>query len=84
MSPDTPAAPVPAALPILEADPKPWWQSRGVVGALLVIVSQVGAACGVQLDAGALTELAMQALGLLGAVLAMVGRIKAQQPIGRA
>lgn len=72
---------IPIALPISEADPKPWWQSRAIWGALAVIISQVLAMVGVSLDAPAITEILFQAAGLVGGILALVGRIGAQQPI---
>lgn len=79
MIPDTPSS-IPM-LPIRDADPKPWYASRGVLGALAVILSQCAALIGVHLDAPALTELAMQAVGLIGGILALIGRIGAEQPI---
>lgn len=71
----------PAYLPIPEADPKPWYHSRGIVGSLMVIVAQAGAVAGLNLDAGLLTEIAMQAVALVGGVLALIGRLRAEQPI---
>lgn len=71
------------SLPLAEADPKPWWQSRGVIGSLAVIVTQITAAVGVQMDASALTEILLQIAGLAAGVLALIGRIHAQQPIAR-
>ena len=68
-------------LPITEADPKPWYQSRGVLGALAVIVSQLLAALGMHLDAPALAEVLFQLSGLAGGILALIGRLHAQQPI---
>jgi len=72
---------VPQALPIPEADPKAWYKSRGIVGALMVMLAQLGAGIGYSVDAGMLTELAMQAVTLSGGLLAFVGRLRAAQPI---
>lgn len=68
-------------LPIHEADPKPWYLSRGVVGALMVIVAQVASAAGFYLDASAATDLVLQLATVIGGVLALIGRLHAQQPI---
>ena len=71
----------PTYLPIAGADPKPWWQSRRVLGSLAVIVAQGLAFAGLQVDAGLLTEMALQAVSLVGGAVALFGRIKASQPI---
>lgn len=75
------ADPMPDFLPIPEADPKPWYRSRAMVGSVMVIATQVAALFGVGLDAGALTELALQFAALLGGLLAWWGRARAVQPI---
>ena len=76
-----PSLQVPQALPIPEADPKAWYQSRGIVGALIVMLAQLGAGFGYTVDAGMLTELAMQAITLVGGLLAFVGRLRAAQRV---
>lgn len=83
---DDPQAPavhlgIPEYLPIPGADPKPWWQSRGVVGAMAVIIAQIMAFAGVQLDAGTLTALLLQAVSLIAGIIALIGRVGATQPI---
>lgn len=71
----------PITLDLAEADPKPWYRSRTILGALMVVASQAAALAGIPLDPGALTELATTAVSLLGGVLAIYGRIKAEQPV---
>lgn len=68
-------------LPLDGADPKPWYLSRGVIGALMVIIAQGAALFGVSLDASLLTEIALQALTLIGGLVALWGRLRAEQPI---
>lgn len=70
-----------AALPIPLADPKPWYASRTIIGSLMVLVSQTAALAGWDLDAPALTEIALQAVALVGGVVALWGRLRAEQPI---
>ena len=62
---------------------KPWWQSRTVIGALVVIVSSAAGLYGIQIDVGALTEIILQILALSGGVVAIYGRVKAERPIRR-
>lgn len=69
-------------------DSKPWWQSRAVVGALVVVVSVLARSVGVEVDSGALTDSAMaaidigtQATALVGAALALWGRVRATRPV---
>lgn len=69
------------SLPIDLADPKPWYTSRGVVGAVAVIAAQTATVFGLSLDAGQITEIALQAVTLIGGVVALWGRLRAEQPI---
>lgn len=69
------------SLPMIDADPKPWYRSRGVIGSLATVVATLAGLFGVSLDAGTLTELVLQATALGGGLLALRGRIKAAQPI---
>lgn len=68
-------------MPIPLADPKPWYQSRTIIGSLMVLASQIIALIGWQVDATALTDLVMQGIALAGGVLALYGRLRAEQPI---
>lgn len=67
--------------PLEIADPKPWYRSRGVLGSLMVVVAQLGALAGLSLDPGLLTELALQGVTLAGGVIALWGRVRAEQPV---
>jgi uncharacterized membrane protein len=78
----TPIQRAAAPEPINPFDPKPWYASRGVIGALMVVLAQVGQAIGYQVDADALTEWVLQGVTLIGGLLALVGRLRATQPIG--
>ena len=69
------------SLPLPDADPKPWYESRGVIGSLAVVVSSAAGLAGVGLDPAALTEVALQAVSLVGGLLSLWGRVKAAQPI---
>lgn len=73
------AAPAPTFDPF---EPKPWYASRGVIGGLMVVGAQLAQVIGYQVDAAALTDLVLQALALIGGVLALVGRVQATRPIG--
>lgn len=81
---NTPLA-VPDALPIDQADPKPWWRSRGVVGAAVVVLASVVrlAAPSLEIDTQALTDAILDLLTLAGGALAWWGRVRASQPIRR-
>lgn len=69
------------ALSLRDADPKPWWRSRGILGALAVIIAQIAALAGVTLDADLLTVALVDAAALVGGAAALWGRVRAEQPI---
>lgn len=69
------------ALTLDTVSSKSWWQSRGIVGSLMVVAAQLGSLAGLEIDAGMMTEIAMQAITLCGGMLALWGRAKASQPI---
>lgn len=75
--------PLPAYLPLAEADPKPWWQSTTVIGGAAVLVSQLASLIGYQVDASLTLEVITSLVGLAGGVVAIWGRIHAVQPIRR-
>ena len=65
------------------SDEKPWWQSRAIVGALVVVFAQVASLFGLVVDEPAATEAAFGLVTLVGAGLAWWGRVKATKPISR-
>lgn len=65
----------------LPDEPKPWWQSRGIIGSLVTISASLAALAGYALDVEGTTELAMGLATLIGGALAWWGRVKAMQPI---
>jgi hypothetical protein len=65
------------------AEGKPWWQSRTILGAVVVVISTVASMVGWSVDAGEVTELAVQGAALVGAGLAIYGRVRARRPIRR-
>ena len=68
-------------LTISAADPKPWYQSTTIRAAVAIVIVQIAAALGVSLDGGVVVEV-VAALGtLVGAALAVYGRVRAEQPI---
>ena len=60
---------------------KPPWLSRGVVGSVVVIASMLAGIYGWHVDSDRTTDIIMQAVGLIGGIIALYGRIKAEQPI---
>jgi len=71
------------SVPMMAPPPaKPWWQSRRIIGAVVAVVAGLASAfAGVSVDATETTELVMQAVSLVGAVLAWYGSIKGNRPI---
>ena len=63
------------------AGSKPPWLSRGVVGSVVVIVATVAGFKGWSVDADKTTDLIMQAMALIGGIVALWGRLQAEQPI---
>ena len=60
---------------------KPWWQSKGVVGGFIAAAAPVVALFGVDVDVEQTTQIARQCAGLVGGVLAVYGRVKADSPV---
>ncbi|MEP2943576.1 MAG: hypothetical protein ABJ081_07710 [Hyphomicrobiales bacterium] len=61
---------------------KPWYFSRTVWGALIAIAASIGGAFGIMLgevDQSALTDAILQMVGAVGAVVALYGRLSANQ-----
>jgi hypothetical protein len=61
--------------------PKPWWQSRGIIGSLVTVAASLAALAGYALDVEGTTELALGLATLIGGALAWWGRVKAVRPI---
>ncbi len=64
---------------------KPWYLSRTIWAALLVIVSVAAAALGIPLEQGetdALAEAALQVIAAVAGIAALVGRLFARTRIG--
>lgn len=63
--------------------PKPWWHSRAIIGAAMVMVAQGAKLGGLEIDSAALTDAILSGITLLGAALAWWGRVQASRPISR-
>jgi hypothetical protein len=64
-------------------DPKPWWQSRAIIGSLITAAASLAALAGYALDVPATTELVLGLAGLVGSALTWWGRVRASRPISR-
>lgn len=69
-------------------DQKKWWMSKGVWGSLIMIVAIVAGYFGVEIDADTqavmvdqIVALVTAGTALVGAILALIGRIKAKSEI---
>lgn len=61
---------------------KPWYLSRTVWGALIAIAASIGGAFGLMLgetDQSTLTDAILQAASAVGALIALFGRLSANQ-----
>lgn len=69
-------------------DPKPWYQSRTIIGVIVTMLcTLVAPALHVTVAPemqGELTDVLLAAGGVAGSVLAIYGRLKAARPIGKA
>lgn len=61
--------------------PKPWWQSRTIIGALMVLVAQALHAAHIEVGSEQLTDAAMEGITFFGTLMAIYGRVKASRPI---
>lgn len=66
-----------------ETETKPWYQSRTIIGAAVVVVAQVGKLFGWTLGTEDADALVNDLLTFLGAALAIYGRVKAAKPISK-
>lgn len=67
----------------LEAAAKPWWQSRTIWGAVVVLAAQLLRLAEIEVDVDGMTDAALSLATLFGAVMAWWGRLQAQQPVSR-
>lgn len=66
---------------VLEYDPKPWWRSKTVVFIGVSILAKSALLIGVEIDAQAVTEIALLVLALIADIGGIWGRNRATQPI---
>lgn len=66
-----------------DTETKAWWQSRTIIGAVAVFLGLALRASGIDILNEELTHLLSLALELVGASLAVVGRVKARKAIRR-
>lgn len=67
-------------------DVKNWWQSKGIWGGIIALVSLIAGFFGFTLgpeDQAALVGVAVTVSGLIGTVLGIVGRVTAKKAIGK-
>ncbi len=64
---------------------KAWWQSRAVWGGLVAAVAGIGGLFGLNLDEasqGMVVDVAVQMATVVGALIAVIGRVRATKKIG--
>ena len=62
-------------------DAKPFWMSRGVIGSVVMLLATAARCKGWAVDTDATTDFIIQAIQIVGALVALWGRVKATQPI---
>lgn len=62
-------------------EPKPWYISKGIIGALVAAICALAGIAGWHLDANQWTQILLDAAVLVGAGIALWGRIAANRPI---
>ena len=62
-----------------DTDTKPWYLSRGIIGALIAGVCSV---LNVGIDAEGVTEHIIAAIGAVAGIVAIIGRARASKRIG--
>ena len=65
----------------MNEETKPSWQSKGFWGGIIAAVASVALIFGIELDVAGLTEQVMGIVGLIGSVLAIIGRFGAKGPL---
>lgn len=63
--------------------PKPWWQSRAVLGALVTVAASAAAIAGYTVNVETTTEILLSFATLVGGALSWWGRVQAERPISR-
>jgi hypothetical protein len=66
-----------------DTETKPWWQSRTILGIVIMVVAQVLKYLKVDIANEELTSIVYLAAETLGASLAIYGRVKARKAIKR-
>jgi hypothetical protein len=61
---------------------KAWWQSSGIWGGIAAGAAGIAGVFGVHWDAGQLTLILTDSVAIAGAVIAIIGRVKATLRIG--
>jgi hypothetical protein len=64
--------------------PKPWWESRAVVGSLVAGLASLLALLGWTVDVASTTELLLGLTGLVGSALSWWGSVQRSRPISKA
>lgn len=67
----------------MSQETKAWWQSRTIIGVIVLILAQVLKHFKVDIVNEELTDIVILAMDFIGATLAIVGRIKARKTIKR-
>ena len=65
----------------MNEDAKPFWQSRTIIGSVVTIIALVAGFKNVKIDVANLTDILVDAAGIVGAIFAIWGRFKATKPI---
>lgn len=60
---------------------KPWGQSKAIHGGIIATVSAVLGICSIDVPQESVSEIVIGVMGVIGAVLAIIGRVKATKPI---
>ena len=58
---------------------KPWWQSKTIVGAIVLLLSVLFAKVGLDVKSETLQEVVQSVMTILGFVLVIIGRVKANK-----
>lgn len=67
----------------MSEETKPWWQSRTIVGVIVLVLAQVLKYLKIDIVNEELTDIVVLAMDAIGASLAIYGRVKARKTIKR-
>ena len=67
----------------MSEETKAWWQSRTIIGVIVLILAQVLKYLKIDIINEELTDIVVLAMDAIGATLAIVGRVKARKTIKR-